>query len=378
MKLYCRREELLQALSALSRVVPLRPSSPILSGCLFFTSDDMLVIQGTDLDLSLTLKVPAEILEEGSTVVPTRHFLDLLRRLPEGSIGMEWNEAVNRLEVFYKERASVKLNTWPASDFPSIHPRALGNSISFEGGLWRNLIKRVIFSAAPREIRPSYAGVYFEIRGDHLNLVSTDTYRLSLLRLPYTFDGDHGDSGLLIPSQAINETVRLVGDEERLEITWDRRVASFQTERFILTTRLIEAQFPAYEMVIPKAAEMDVYVDKESLESCLERAALFIAPNEHFAVTEMRVGNGLMSISAEASQVGSLYEELAVDGVGDRECVAFFNTRFLLEPLKAIDQQRVRLCLNGSGGPLLYLEDCEFSYLHLVLPVRRAELEEPV
>lgn len=338
----------------------------------------MLIMQGTDLDLSLTIKVPAEVLEEGGAVVPTRHFHDLLRRLPEGNIGMEWNEAVNSLEVFYKERASVKLNTWPSSDFPSIHPRALGNSIRFEGGLWRNLIKRVIFSAAPREIRPSYAGVYFEIRGDHLNLVSTDTYRLSVLRLPYAFEIDHDESGLLIPSQAINEVVRLVGDDDKLEITWDQRVVSFQTDRFILTTRLIEAQFPAYEMVIPKATEMDVYVDKESLESCLERASLFVAPNEHFAIAEMRVGNGLMCISAEAPQVGSLYEELPVDGVGDRECVAFFNTRFLLEPLKAIDQQRIKLCLNGPGGPLLYLEDCEFSYLHLVLPVRRTESAEPV
>ncbi|MGB9793314.1 MAG: hypothetical protein ACPLTR_12200, partial [Thermacetogeniaceae bacterium] len=78
-------------------------------------------------------------------------------------------------------------------------------------------------------------------------------------------------------------------------------------------------------------------------------------------------------ISAEAAQVGSLYEEIPVECEGGGECVAYFNTRFLLEPLRAIDQKSIKICLNGAGGPLLYIEEMDFSYLHLVLPVRKSE-----
>ncbi|MGB9792715.1 MAG: DNA polymerase III subunit beta, partial [Thermacetogeniaceae bacterium] len=282
MKAICERQELLQALSALSRVVPSRPSSPILGGCLLFTGHEGIVLQGTDLDLSLTIRVPAEISEDGSFVVPLRHFLDLVRRLPEGGVILEWNGRGSRLEVRYREGAAVRLDVWDAEEFPSLQPRALGNGISIEGELWKNLTKKVVFSAAAREIRPNYAGIYFEAKGEDLILVSTDTYRLSVVRIPYTFEGNV-EGGILVPTQAVNESVRLVGDDEQLEVTWDKRVVSFQTERFVLTTRLIDARFPAYESVIPGSSELDLYVDKDLLESCLERASLFVEPNERFA-----------------------------------------------------------------------------------------------
>lgn len=372
MKAICERQELLQGLSALSRIVPARPSSPVLGGCLIFTGDEEIVLQGTDLDLSLTVKVPAEVRDHGSFVVPVRHFLDLVRRLPEGSVGMEWSGRGSRLEVRYREGASVRLDVWEAEEFPELQPRALENGMRLEGELWKGLIKRVAFSAAAREVRPNYAGVYLEAKEGELVLASTDTYRLSVLRMPYCFE-EPAEGGILIPTHAISEAVRLVGDEEQLELSWDRRVVSFQGERFVLTTRLIDARFPAYESVIPESSELEVLVDKELLEPCLERASLFVEPNERFAVTEMRVGGGLMRISAEAAQVGSLYEEIPVECEGSGECLAYFNTRFLLEPLRAIEQQRIKVCLNGSGGPLVYQEDMGFSYLHLVLPVRKGD-----
>lgn len=372
MKAICERQELLQALSSLSRIVPSRPSSPILGGCLLFTGDEAIVLQGTDLDLSLTVRVPAEVYEHGSFVVPIRHFLDLVRRLPEGNVGLEWGGRGSRLEVRYREGASVKLDVWDAEEFPNLQPRALDNGMRIEGGLWKNLTKRVVFSAAAREIRPNYAGVYLEVREGELALVSTDTYRLSVLRMPYAFES-LPEGGIIIPTQAINEAVRLSGDEEQLELTWDKRVVSFQGERFVLTNRLIDARFPAYESVIPESSDVEIFVDKSLLEQCLERASLFVEPNERFAVAEMRVSGGLMRISAEAAQVGSLYEEIPVECEWNGECVAYFNTRFLLEPLRAIEQQRIKICLNGSGGPLIYLEEMDFSYLHLVLPVRKSE-----
>ncbi|HHW40188.1 MAG TPA: DNA polymerase III subunit beta [Syntrophomonadaceae bacterium] len=377
MKVQCTREDLVQALAALGRIVPSRASNPVLNGCLMFTQEGMLVMQSTDLDLSLTIKMPVMVQEEGSTVVPARYFLDLVRRLPEGEVDLNWNELSNQLEINYNDnRASIRLNTWPPADFPSIHPRARGNSLKIDGEMWKNIIKKVIFAAAPRELRPNYAGVYFHFKNGQLSLVATDTYRLSLLTLPDTVEIDPEETGFLVPAAAITETGRLVEDKDQLEITWDLKLVSFQTERFILTSRLIEAQFPAYEKVIPGSAELEVYADKAALEACLERASLFVAPTEHFAVTELKVGDNALCISAQAPQVGSICEEIPVEGLVEGECVASFNTRFLLEPLKAMDQQKIRLCLNGSSGPVVYLENGDASYLHLVLPVRRVNSPE--
>ncbi len=377
MKIQCTREDLAQAMAALGRIVPSRASLPILNGCLMFTQDGMLVMQSTDLDLSLTIKIPVMVQQEGSTVVPTRYLLDLMRRLPDGEVDLNWNDLSNQLEITYNNnRSSIRLNTWSPADYPSIHPRARGNSLKIDGKMWKNIIKKVIFAAASREIRPNYAGVYFHLREGQLNLVATDTYRLSLLTLPYPIDIDPSETGFFVPTEAITEASRLVEDKDHLEITWDLKLVSFQTERFVLTSRLIDAQFPSYEKVIPGSAEMEVYADREALEACLERASLFVAPPEHFAVTELKVGDSTLCIAAQAAQVGSICEEIPVEGPIEGECVASFNTRFLLDPLKAMDQQKIKLCLNGPSGPVVYLEKGDASYLHLVLPVCRVNSPE--
>jgi len=333
----------------------------------------MLVMQSTDLELSLTVKIPVMVHEEGSTVVPTRYLLDLVRRLPDGEIDLSWNDLSNQLEINYN-KASVKLNTWSPTDFPSIHPRPRGNSLEFNGKRWKNIIKKVLFAAAPQEIRPNYAGVYFRLHDGQLSLVATDTYRIALLTLPYSTDLD--ETAFFVPTVAITEAGRLVEDQDRLEITWDLNLVSFQTERFTLTSRLIDAKFPYYEKVIPNSAELEMEIDREALEACLERASLFVAPPEHFAITELNVNDNALCISAQATQVGSLKEEISLEGPVEGECVVSFNTRFLLDPLKAMDQQKIKLCLNGPSGPIVYLEMGDASYLHLVLPVCRENAPE--
>jgi DNA polymerase-3 subunit beta len=135
----------------------------------------------------------------------------------------------------------------------------------------------------------------------------------------------------------------------------------------------MDAQFPAYEKVIPREKRLRIRVDKELLNSTLERAALFNELPSQQAVVNLRVEAGVLFISAEAAQVGSIKEEIPLISSEGEETEALFTTRYLLDPLKIIDQEEVVLCLNGPKEPAVYLEDGEESYLHLVLPVRRLQ-----
>lgn len=366
MKAVTTKELLLPAVTSVCRILPARTSLPVLAGFLVTAKEDKFILQGTDLELSITVTIPAHIDEEGSTVVIGRYFNDLLRRLADDELKIMFNENTQQLDVFYG-RSFFSLNTWLVSDYPVISSASREKQISIKGSVWKNIIKKVLFAAAPQDVRPNYAGVLFQLKTDKLVLVSTDTYRLALYSYP--FDTPYDNEVVFIPARALNEVNRLLREDDNLEIFWDQKFIGFQTEYFILTTRLIESQFPSYEKVITSTEELKIEVERVPLMMSLERASLFVAPPDHYAITELKIEDNILKISAYASQVGSLLEEINIKtGVSVRS-EASFNTRFLLEPLKVMESQDITLCLNGSSGPAIYREEGDGSYIHLVLPV---------
>lgn len=369
MKISCDKEKLTFALGSLSHIIPTRTTLPILNGVLIFTKDDQLILQSTDLELSLTIKIPVKIEEEGCTVVLGRYLTELIKRLPDVDLTLNWTEDTGMLDILYN-RAAVQMNTMPAAEYPDIHTKPTENTLSFSGAKWKNMIKKVIFAAAPQDIRPNYAGVYFQLDKNQISLVATDTYRLALLTMPNKSKIAE-NTNLFIPSRALGEVNRLLSDDDSLEIFWDQKLISFETKKFILTTRLIDSRFPSYEKVIPRDVELTVKIDKLELLSSLERASLFVAPPDHFAIVDLNVADQMMNISAHAAQVGSLKEDLIINASTTGSCQVSFNTRFFMEPLRVIDHSEVTICLNGANGPAFYREEGEETYVHLVLPVCR-------
>ncbi len=384
MKVYCSRKVLAPAITSLSRILPTRPALPILNGFLVTAKEDYLIFEGTDLELSLKITVPAKIESGGQIVVPARTFVDLIRRLPEGELNFIWDEKKQQIEVLYAQAGQVNLNTWPASDYPPLQHLSLSKKgLAIEGLKWKNIIKKVLFAAAPQEVRPNYAGVYFQLKENVCKLVATDTYRLALFELPFSGlpeqAGKLEEEALFIPIRALGEVSKLLEDKERLEIAWDQKLVSFQTPRFTLTTMLLNAQFPACEKVIPKQNELTVEIERTALLAALERASLFVAPPDTYAITELKIEGTSLFLSAQALDVGSLSEEIILKntpGGKTQACLSgrqvFFNTHFLLEPLKVMENQEITLSFNGSRGPAVFREEGEGSYLHLVLPVCRA------
>jgi DNA polymerase-3 subunit beta len=335
---------------------------------MIFTKDDTLVLQATDLELSLTINIPVEVESEGCTVVTGRHLTELVRRLPDGDLTIQLLEDTQQLEILYG-KASVHISTWAVADFPAIPSLPEQNKIAMEGARWKRILRKVTVAAASQEVRPNYAGVYIQFQFGQLKLVATDTYRLAFLSLPY--QEEIPDFALFVPVRPLGEVSRLLDDDQQLEIFWDQATIGFQTKVFTMTARLMDAQFPNYEKVIPKEYRLRIGVDKELLISTLERAVLFNELPSQQAVVDLKIEEGILTISAEAAQVGSIREEIPLASAEGESCEALFTTRYLLDPLKVIDQDKVSLCLNGSREAAVYLEDGDESYLHLILPVRR-------
>lgn len=369
MKVNCKKGELADALAAICRVAPSRSSIPILSGCLIFTDENSLVLQSTDLEVSLTMRIPVQVEEDGCIVVTARYLYDLVRRMPVEELFLFWDEESRLLKVSYGTSVS-RLHTWPAEDFPPVPMRAQGQGCSFPGGMWKKYLNKVLFVAAQQDTGFNYSGVYFQFFGDELRLAATDSYRLALLKIINS--SLISGTNLYVPGRALGEVVKLVADGDSLDVSWDDKSISFAGSGFLLSTRLINSNFPDYERVIPSNPELKINMNRRLLLDTLERAALFTSPREHYAIACLKVEGDILTVSAQAAEVGSLKEDLPLDEPALKTCEASFNASYLLSPLQVMEKEKITLCLNGESGPAVYLEDGDDdSYLHLVSPVCR-------
>lgn len=369
MKITCKKSELSPALLSLCRVAPSRTNLPILTGCLLTAKDQILTMQCTDLELSLKIIIPVQVEEEGSTVVLAKHFSDLVRRLPGDQVSLSWAEKNQLLEMSYGS-ATSNLYTWEAAEFPLTEQKTVENKINFQGSKWKRLISKVLTAAAQQDVRINYAGVYVRFESEKIHMAATDAYRLAFIKIPNT--SGIVDCDLFIPGRALIEVNRLAADSDDLEISWDSGTIFFKAQDFVLTSRLINSQFPNYEKVIPTEPEMKIEVPRDILLTTLERASLFVSTNEHYAIAGLKVEEDKLIVTAHAVEVGSLKEIITLSKPALKNCEASFNAKYLLEPLQVMEKENVTLCLNGPSGPAVYIEEGEEGfYLHLVSPVCR-------
>jgi DNA polymerase-3 subunit beta len=369
LQIICSHSELSPTLSSLSRIVPSRTNLPVLTGCLLKAVDQNLVLECTDLELSLRITIPVQVNEEGTTVVLAKHFSDLVRRLPDDQISISWSDQNNLLEVQCGSLSS-NIHTWNYEDFPLAEEKPLDYKISVQASKWKRIINKMLIAAAQQNMRANYAGVYMRFDDDLIEFAATDAYRLAFIKIQN--NTDLSDCDLFIPARALTELNRLIAVGDQLEISWNKGIIHFAANNFLLTSRLINAKFPNYKKVIPTEHELKIEIPREAMITTLERASIFVSENEYFAISSLQVEGDRLIIKADAVEVGSLEEIINLKEPVQNSCKAFFNARYLLDPLQVMEQDNVKLCLNGSNGPAVYIEAGEEEYyLHLVSPVCR-------
>ena len=83
MKFTITRQNLHNGLAAVSASIPSKTTLPVLSNILLETEEDGVWMSGTDLVVSVRVKVPAEIAEGGSLTAPGKKLQEITRELPD-------------------------------------------------------------------------------------------------------------------------------------------------------------------------------------------------------------------------------------------------------------------------------------------------------
>jgi len=372
MKLICEKEKLLLGLNNVIRSSVGRTTTPILDGILIVLKKNQVILTTNDLEIGIEFILKdAEIIEEGKAVVDARMFVEIIRKLPNSDITISIND--KNLLVIECEGSQYKLSTMNADEFPTLPTINVEKTISLPQKVFKDMIKRTSFAVSIDENRPIFTGCLLDAKKSSLNVVAVDGFRLAMRVSPVFSDSEEFKA--IVPGKYLNEVSKnLLEVDDLIKIGISKNQALFELQDCKIVTRLLEGEFLDYNNVIPKDRETRITINKNDLQGAIERASIFsISSQEKEKKYPIKIYINIDSIIVSCtSQVGDAKEEVKVTTEG-QELEIGFNPKYLLDALKAIEDDEVYLDFGSNISPCVIrcITDSKFTYM--VLPMRLKE-----
>jgi len=368
MKLQILQENLEKAVTTTSRFASNRAQLPILSNILISTRKSKIYVSSTNLEISASVQVGARIEEEGEISVPAKVISELVANLPKETVSLSAEK--EQLKVSVSGFSSTVLGM-DSTDFPKI-PNTVDKekSISFSQTEIVKALGQVLFATSIDETRPILTGVLFLFGKNSLALVATDGFRLSRKVLTLK-EGKIATNNVVIPKGVLSELSRTTSEEESIffGVQDKEKQVIFGIGDTVLTSRLLEGEYPDFEKIIPKSSSIKVLLDKEEFMRAVKLASIFA--RESANIIKIKVLKDGIEVSAESGTAGS--QETKVDAKVESSEKSFeiaFNYRFVEEFLHSVNGEEVQMEFSSVSAPGVFTDTSDSSYLHLIMPVK--------
>lgn len=364
MRLICNKQSLYEALINVSKAAADKSSIPALEGIKLSLFDSTLWLTGYDLEIGIKTSIDVISSDTGEMVVNSKLFSEIIRKMPTDEINIEILE--NMAMTIKGGITEYTISAVSAEEYPQIPDFYDDSRITVSQSVLKSMINQSIFAVSQNDTKPILKGELFEIKDNELNVVAIDGFRLAVRTEVIKSESDFK---FVVPAKTLNEVARLLKDDDDLtcDVLVSKKQVVFDISGYTVFSRLLEGEFHNYRGSIPANSVTEVVIDKKELINCLERASLLINEKIKSPVRCMFDGESL-KISCQ-TQIGKIYDEIQADITGPKIEIGF-NCKYLLDPLKVIDDERIKLLMNGGNLPMkiIPLNSSEFTYL--VLPVR--------
>lgn len=365
MKFFCDTKALSDAINIVSKAVAVKSPIPHLEGILLTAQGGIITLLGNNLEISIKTAVSANIQEEGSIVLNSKMFSDIIRKLPQDVCEIESNEKYN---VSIKcQNSDYKIVGLNSDEFPQPPMVAKKSSITLTSEKLREIIGKTLFAVSMDNARKILTGSLFEIENNTLTVVAVDGYRLALTKLP--LEKDIEDAKFIIPGKTQSEISKIISGskEENIIISFSENYALIEGEGITITSRLIEGEFFSYKNTIPSESKYIVKTDCHSFSKSIERVEPIIDEVSKNCV-RFKFGDGKIAVSCE-TVLGKVNDAVECDYYGEGLEIGF-NYKYLHDAVSRCDCDEIELKMNSPFNPLIINCPEDDSLLYMVLPVR--------
>ena len=369
MELTVQKGDLLHELQLCQGIVERKNTIPILGNVLLETNDDASVrLLATDLEVGLRSQCRASVARAGSLTIPAKKLFEIVRALPETEIRIEAGAhgAVN----VSAERFDSRMQTLPRDDFPTLPDPGGEAAESVAREALRGMVTKTQFAITGEDTRYFLNGALFVLKPGTMSLIATDGHRLALATSGRDGpDIEGGEVQAILPKKTLGELSRLLASGEG-EVRYTRGESHlfFEIDGRQLISRMIDAQFPAYERVIPTGNDKKVDFERDRLTSAIRRVALLSSERSH--AVKFQIAESTAEVTSSSPELGEAKEVLPVD-YGGAELQICFNAQYVLDFLAVADTDSVTLELkDDKSQAVMYPSGEKAAYTYVIMPMR--------
>ncbi|MEG0229093.1 MAG: DNA polymerase III subunit beta [Oscillospiraceae bacterium] len=366
MKIKCSRDLLHESVNNVLKAASAKSSMPALEGILLKTGVSDLTLTGYDLEIGITQTIECDVQTQGEIVLNAKVLSDMVRSIDGENIIIEKTD--DFIVNISSGNTQYTILGISSEDFPAL-PVAQNNlKVVISQNNLKSMIKKTIFAVSQDQSKPVLTGVLFEIKDGVLTTVSCDGCRLCVCKENINYNGEEKT---VIPSKTLNEILKMLKDEddETIEITFDKKHISFKFNDCTVISRLLEGQFIDYNAVIPKEIKTTVSVQTKKIQKTIERTSLILSDKLKSSIKIIFEDNKIKASCKTALGNASDEIDAAIEG---ESCTIGFNSKYILDSLKACEEENIIIQFNGSVSPMKITAaqgSKQNDFLFLVMPV---------
>jgi DNA polymerase-3 subunit beta len=373
------------------KVIPARPLKPILKNLRLESDGKAIFVSATDLEVSICVEVdpdPAGDLKPFQICLPGGLLKGILSECEHETVSLEIPEG--SVQATLKAgKDQYQLHGMATDDFPELEnwPEDLSkyHHATLPAADLARLFLRTYDSIAREQGRYAINGLNLRIEEKKLIAVSTDGRRLSFDSAACEYqEGEAGEGllatasnhGAILPIGAIktvNDLCCEAPEGTKATLLLDGRAVLFQIGKSIVKALQIEGIFPKYRSVIPNHPLCATF-KRQDLVQALRRAQYMTSSDTASVRFEIKKALTGAECKLQSTSPDKGTSEVVLDIESEVDVGIQFNPSFLLEALKVLECEQVRLYLNNGAHPgrLQPVEDGD-GYIYVIMPVSPKE-----
>lgn len=362
MKLRISKADLVNGIQIVSKAVPSKTTMPILECILIDASGIDIKLIANDTELGIQTTVPGVIEEKGIIAADAQIFSNIIRKLPDSDITISVRGEQITITC---ENAKFTILGKDGTDFTYLPEIERNEEIRLSQFTLRDLINRTIFSISTKESNGMMTGELMEIRGNKMRMVALDGHRIAIRNTDLA--QEYADRRVIIPGKTLNEVSKILsGDTDKtVSLFFTNKHVLFAFDSTLVVSRLIEGNYYQIDKMLSIAHQTRIKVQRREFLNCIDRATLLIKEDDKKPLIFIISDNNMeMRIS---TALGSMDENLEISKEGADMNIGF-NPRFMIDALRAIDDDEISLYLVSPKAPC-FIRDDEDTYCYLILPV---------
>lgn len=374
MEFSIQRDYFITQLNDTLKAISPRATLPILTGIKIDATNEGIVLTGSDSEISIEITIPNQVdgqeiinvVEPGSVVLPGRFFVDIIKKLPGKEVKLSTNEQFQTLIT--SAHSEFNLSGLDPDQYPLLPQVSSDDALQLPVKVLKNIIAQTNFAVSTSETRPVLTGVNWLIQQNELICTATDSHRLAVRKLK--LEEEIEDKNVIIPGKALAELNKIMTDsEDHIDIFFASNQVLFRVGNVNFISRLLEGHYPDTSRLFPENYEIKLGLNNSDFYHAIDRASL-LAREGGNNVIKLSTGDTQIELSSTSPEIGTVKEEVTANDVEGGNLKISFNSKYMMDALKAIDNEEVEVEFFGTMKPFILKPKDDDTVTQLILPIR--------